>query len=85
MSSDIPIHEFSFVAMKEIPAQSQSQIIQSKSIGGGLHGFHSPFNSICEDIGIPSSLQVLDQVGNEGIADRSHVSRVTSFSAALSI
>jgi hypothetical protein len=45
---------------------SQSQIIESKPIGGGLDGFRAFFNSTYEDVGIPETSQVLVQVGNEG-------------------
>ncbi|PVH91134.1 hypothetical protein DM02DRAFT_664311 [Periconia macrospinosa] len=49
--------------------QSRSQTIQSKPIGQGLDGFRSSFNSICEDIGIPSSSQALGQIGDEETQD----------------
>jgi hypothetical protein len=46
--------------------QSWSQVIQSNPIGEGLSGFRNTFNAICEDKGIPTSSQALDQVGYEG-------------------
>ncbi|KAF1345648.1 hypothetical protein EJ07DRAFT_169940 [Lizonia empirigonia] len=49
--------------------QSWSQVIQSKPIGEGLSGFRNTFNSICEDKGIPTSSQALDQVGYEETQD----------------
>jgi hypothetical protein len=55
-----------------MPIPSQSQIIQSKPIGGGLDGFRAFFNSTYEDVGIPETTWVLDQVRNEGIEDISH-------------
>lgn len=48
---------------------SQSQIIESKPIGGGLDGFRASFNSTCKDVGIPETSQVLVQIGNEGTVD----------------
>jgi hypothetical protein len=50
---------------------SQSQIIQSKPIGGGLDGFRTFFDSTYKDVGIPETSQVLVQVGSEGTVDRS--------------
>jgi hypothetical protein len=48
---------------------SQSQIIESKPIGGGLDGFRAFFSTTYEDVGIPETSQVLVQVGNEGTVD----------------
>ncbi|KAF2844618.1 hypothetical protein T440DRAFT_523364 [Plenodomus tracheiphilus IPT5] len=47
--------------------ETQSRIIQSKPIGGGLDGFRSSFHSKCEDIGIRGSSQALQQIGNDEI------------------
>jgi hypothetical protein len=52
-----------------MPTPSQSQIIQSKPIGGGLDGFRAFFNSTYKDVGIPETTAVLGQVGDEGIVD----------------
>ncbi|KAJ4333150.1 hypothetical protein N0V95_009496 [Ascochyta clinopodiicola] len=46
-------------------AQSRSQIIQSRPIGSGLDSFRNTFSSICEDVGIQISSQMLDQRGDE--------------------
>ena len=53
-------------ASSRMSTQSRSQAIQSKPIGEGLDGFRNTFNSICDDIGVPSSSQALDKVGYEG-------------------
>ena len=56
-------------ASSRMSTPSRSQVIQSKPIGEGLSGFRNTFNSICEDKGIPTSTQALDQVGYEGSID----------------
>ena len=53
-------------ACSRMSTQSRSQVIQSKPIGEGLSGFRNTVNSICEDKGIPTSSQALEQVGYEG-------------------
>ena len=61
-----------FCAFPKMSVESRSQIIRSKRIGGGLDGFRSLFNALCEDAGIPASFEVLDQLGHEGSADWSY-------------
>ena len=56
----------SLYASSRMSTQSRSQVIQSKPIGEGLNGFRNTFNSIYDDIGVPSSSQALDKVDYEG-------------------
>lgn len=46
--------------------QSQSEIIESNPIGKGLDAFRASFNSICGDGSIPSTLDALGQLVEEG-------------------
>jgi hypothetical protein len=44
----------------------RSGVILSRTISEGLNAFRNSFYSTCESLGIPSSLQALDQISNEG-------------------
>jgi hypothetical protein len=61
----VPLFSDSYASLR-MSTQSRSQVIQSKPIGKGLDSFRNTFNSICNDIDVPSSSQALDKVGYEG-------------------
>ncbi|PVH90320.1 hypothetical protein DM02DRAFT_647610 [Periconia macrospinosa] len=46
---------------------SISDIIQAKPIGKGLNAFRDSFSLVCQDLGLPDSLESLDRIGNEGL------------------
>ena len=46
--------------------RSRSEINKTKLIGDGLNTLRDSFRSSCKSLGVPSSLQALDQIGNEG-------------------
>jgi hypothetical protein len=46
---------------------SKSEIIKTKPIGDGLNGFRDSFKQTCQDLGLPSSLDSLHQISNQGL------------------
>ncbi|KAF2174644.1 hypothetical protein K469DRAFT_648111 [Zopfia rhizophila CBS 207.26] len=46
---------------------STSEIIKTAPIGDGLNAFRDSFRSFCKTLGVPSSLQALDQIGSEDL------------------
>lgn len=59
-------HTDGVYASSRMFTQSPSQIIQSKPIGEGLDGFRNTFRLMCEDIGVSSPSQALEQMRYEG-------------------
>src|ERR1700735_2315551 len=51
---------------------SKSEIIKTKPIGDGLNGFRDSFKQTCQDLGLPSSLDSLHQIGDQGICQFIH-------------
>ncbi|KAH8723920.1 hypothetical protein GQ44DRAFT_709364 [Phaeosphaeriaceae sp. PMI808] len=46
---------------------SISETIKAKPIGKGLNTFRNSFSFVCQDLGVPSGLESLDRIGNEGL------------------
>ena len=42
------------------------EVIRSKPIGDGLNVFRDSFNSLCKDLGVSSSVDVLQHIAHEG-------------------
>jgi hypothetical protein len=45
---------------------SVSEIVKSKPIGEGLNGIHASFKLVCNDLGVPASVDAVQQVIDEG-------------------
>ncbi|KFZ02079.1 hypothetical protein V500_00447 [Pseudogymnoascus sp. VKM F-4518 (FW-2643)] len=46
---------------------TRSEVIKSKPIGDGLNVFRDSFNSLCKELGVSSSVDGLQQIGDEGL------------------
>lgn len=52
---------------------SRSEVIRSKPIGNGLNVFRDSFKSLCEELGISTSVDWLQHIGHEGTYSGLHI------------
>ena len=52
---------------------SRSEVIKSKPIGDGLNVFRDSFKSLCEELGVSTSVDGLQYIGHEGTYNGLHI------------